>query len=578
MGSVTGSLRQRAALIFIMALVAIGPFVVASAASPAAVVEAGESLSSSGDRVTATTGIDPRIRSGPGTTYPQVGVVPLWTTLVVQGRSTTGQWIFVDYDGMQGWIAAWVCEISGDLESVPVMSDSSDTSSSGSQVTATADGYLHIRAEPSADASQVGQVPYRTTLAVLGRDSASEWIFVDYEGTQGWIAAWLCEIEGDLDSVPVTDGSQSAALSPTPVTPSPTPLPSSPPPSSSDGQVTATTEDELNIRVGPGPDYTQVGVVPPRTTVAVAGRDGAGRWILIDYNGVQGWIAGWYCDIAGTLSSVPVASVTITPPPPASPVPPPAPSDTVEGIVPYNLVMTDAVVSNIRSIYRRGQAYGNNPRAFSRAGDCETMSEVFLRPIGWGEYDLGEFGYLQGVIDYYFDSYAYIGYASHEGFDASSILDPTWADPSICQTGESPLACEYRLHRPAIALILLRTQVADAGPYSQYYNDMRRVVDLTIQRGIIPVISTGPYQAPPLPPVEPMNDSIRQIAAEYNIPLWDFWLTTESLLNHGIDESNHLTWMHESAHFYLPSIDKAMTRRNLEALQILYTLSTLVNQ
>jgi uncharacterized protein YraI len=441
----------------------------------------------------------------------------------------------------------------------------------------TTEGYLHLRSGPSASTEQIGTVPFRTTLTVLGRDRTGQWIFIDYDGTQGWIAAWLCEIAGDLDSAPVTDGSASAVPSPV----------SSPPaaPPETVGPVMATARDELSIREGPGTEYTEVSEVPPGATVTVTGRDSAARWILIDYNGMQGWIAGWYCEIAGNLASVPVVTPTTTPAttaptaaPTSPPAPPPSPSPAVEGIVPSNLVLTDAVLSNIRSIYRRGLSYGNDPHAFSRAGDCETMSELFLRPIGRHEYDLGEFGYLQGVIDYYFDSYAYIGYASHEGFTAGSIMDPLWADPSVCQSGESPLACEYRLHRPVISLILLRTQSADAGPGSQYYYDMRAVVELTLQRGIIPVISTGPYQAPPLPPVEPMNDSIRQVAAEYNIPLWDFWQTTEMLLYHGIDDSNHLTWMHQAAYFYLPYIDKAMTHRNLEALQILYTLTTQVTQ
>jgi len=57
--------------------------------------------------VTGTTTVYLRMRSGPGTTYLQLGLIPTGRTVPVVGRSADSQWVFVQYNGLQGWSAAW---------------------------------------------------------------------------------------------------------------------------------------------------------------------------------------------------------------------------------------------------------------------------------------------------------------------------------------------------------------------------------------------------------------------------------------------------------------------------------------
>ncbi len=61
------------------------------------------------------------IRSGPGTAYQIVGGVMQGDSLTAIGRNADGSWLLIRFGGSQGWIAAWLVDItSGTLSSLPV--------------------------------------------------------------------------------------------------------------------------------------------------------------------------------------------------------------------------------------------------------------------------------------------------------------------------------------------------------------------------------------------------------------------------------------------------------------------------
>jgi uncharacterized protein YraI len=85
-------------------------------------------------------------------------------------------------------------------------------------------------------------------------------------------------------------------------------------PAGIDGSASATTNQELNIRGGPGTAYSVVGAVPGGTTVPVIGRNADGSWLQITHNGITGWISSGYTQTTG-LDGVQVVSA---PPPPTA--------------------------------------------------------------------------------------------------------------------------------------------------------------------------------------------------------------------------------------------------------------------
>ena len=230
---------------------------------------------------------------------------------------------------------------------------------------------------------------------------------------------------------------------------------------------------------------------------------------------------------------------------------------------------------HLKAVYQAGIALGNNPKRFSKIGDSETWSPRYLQVFEGNDYRLGEFPYLQAAIDQFRGSFARGGYSAQPGFASGAVLDPQWSDPAHCQPQETPLACEYREHKPAIALIMLRTWANEAGKDTQFYYDMCAIVEYSLKQGVIPVLSTIPYAYPPWPPAEDANETIRLVAYQYNVPLWDLWETTEGLPEHGIDRSdNHLSKPPGDLVGYLidPYLQYGTVRRNLEALQVLYEI------
>ena len=73
------------------------------------------------------------------------------------------------------------------------------------------------------------------------------------------------------------------------------------------------------------------------------------------------------------------------------------------------------------------------------------------------------------------------------GFNTTKVLDPA-NSPSTCNKGETPLACEYRITKPGIALILMGT--GDQHTWQGFEGRYRTIIEYTINQGIIPVLIT----------------------------------------------------------------------------------------
>ena len=275
----------------------------------------------------------------------------------------------------------------------------------------------------------------------------------------------------------------------------------------------------------------------------------------------------------------PPGTVPTTPPPPTAEAPaddvaPPAADIPVPDAPPAaNYTGTFSNIPGAAlTIYQRGQQLGNRANAFSKVGDSETSERQFLVPIDENLFDLGQYGYLIGTVNHFRGSFGRTSLAAKPGFPVHSIVNPIWADPAFCNPGETSLECEYRVHKPAFALIMVRTWNID-----MYYTDLVKVVETSINMGVVPILSTVPEaEPPPWASTAAHNAIIRQVAAEYQVPLWDLWQTTETLGHHGVCEScgDHLTLPPDFrvTHFVSPYIDFGATHRNLEALEVLHAM------
>ena len=219
------------------------------------------------------------------------------------------------------------------------------------------------------------------------------------------------------------------------------------------------------------------------------------------------------------------------------------------------------------AILEDGLARGNNPRVFSKIGDCESQASWFLGDFDGPPqtYRLGAYqSAFQPVIAYYSGSFSRVSLAARPGFSAASLLAPIWADKQVCQKGESPLACELRVNRPLVAFILLGSN--DASNPKTFEGHMRTILDETIAQGVLPVVGT---KADNVEGNHFINATIARLAHEYGVPLWNYWRAVQPLPDHGLQADGvHLTFA--PPRFDDPAaMQKAWPVRNLNALQIL---------
>ncbi len=272
------------------------------------------------------------------------------------------------------------------------------------------------------------------------------------------------------------------------------------------------------------------------------------------------------------LSPTPAASPTtrVAALPTSSPTPEPAATPTtIPTLSPEEwkaLPVIPHISDSVIEIYERGISLGNNPQAFSKVGDCGSTPAWFLGDFDRDQsyYRLGDHTYLVPVIEEFAGSYGRTSLAAKSGFNASSIFAPIWSNREYCQPDEFPLACEYRVHRPILAFIMLGSN--DVWHLDTFESQMRRIIEFSIDQGVIPILST---KADNLEKDQEINLTIARLAEEYQIPLLNYWRAVQDLPNQGLQEDQvHITWAPNR--FDDPQVMKAgWPIRNLTTLQTL---------
>ena len=268
-----------------------------------------------------------------------------------------------------------------------------------------------------------------------------------------------------------------------------------------------------------------------------------------------------------TRTPTAVARITVTSPLTPSRSPTQTPTLGPDGW--KELPVIPFIDDEVLKIYQHGLELGNNPQAFSKIGDCGSTPSWFLGDFDRGTryYRLGIYVNLAEVIEYYQGSFARTSLAARSGFNTSALFVPLWADRSYCESDESPLECEYRIHKPVAAFIMLGTN--DVWHPTEFEPQMRKIIEFSISNGVIPILATkGDNQEGD----GSINATISFLAMEYHIPLWNYWRAISSLPDQGLQEDKvHLTW---GPNYFDDenALSNAWPVRNLTALQVLKAL------
>ena len=210
------------------------------------------------------------VRSGPGTNYTSKTVIASGTSITVTDRSNA-EWYAVKLsNGMTGYIFSQYIRLSNDSSS-----DAGSVPSTESTPAKTTE-YVNVRSGPSTNYTSKTVIASGTSITVTDR-SNSEWYAVKLSnGMTGYIFSIYIELES---------GSSSGGGS------------------SSSESVQARTTAGVNVRSGPGTNYSSKTVIASGTSITVTDRSNSEWYAVKLSNGMTGYIYSIYIRIESESSS-----------------------------------------------------------------------------------------------------------------------------------------------------------------------------------------------------------------------------------------------------------------------------------
>ncbi len=148
-------------------------------------------------------------------------------------------------------------------------------------------------------------------------------------------------------------GAQTGAQPQEPATATPTPEP-----------VAIVDIELMNVRGGPGTNYRVIGTASRGSRFRVIGKNPAGDWWEVDFNGQRGWLFGELVTTQN-VANVPVETNIPTPPPTPTPLPPtptPTPAPPTPTPTPrykFNIAVFGGCEPNAGVTYVKGTTYVN---------------------------------------------------------------------------------------------------------------------------------------------------------------------------------------------------------------------------
>jgi hypothetical protein len=197
-------------------------------------------------------------------------------------------------------------------------------------------------------------------------------------------------------------------------------------------------------------------------------------------------------------------------------------------------IVPAGVSEQLKEVYRQGIAAGNDPHAFSTIGDCQSVPNTFMGTYDTDRYRLKEeYASLEETIRQFKGNFKRQSITVKNGQSVASVFSPAWADPKQCNAGETPLDCEFRVHKPSIVFVNLGTnwRGGDDVSHTEY---LKKIVDAILAHGAVPILSS---KGDNLEGDHRLNRATAQVAYDYDLPFWNFWASIRDLPGKGIDDS-----------------------------------------
>ncbi len=239
------------------------------------------------------------VRQGPGETYAAYGAAQPGQTALVIGRSEDAAYWVVRVNPQLipsgfAWVQASLVQASN-VENAPVIAApvAPPTSapvpppSTAGAPTATATAAVNIRTGPSTAYPVLGVAQPGQTAEITGVSQDGGWWQIRVSTSVS--SDGLAWVSGDYTSV-VNTTNVPVVTAP----PAPPPVETTPPPATPSGAWVVTTEP-LNVRSGPGNEYSSYGVIPAGVPLEAVGESNGWLSVVIQaLPGGIGWVSGNY--------------------------------------------------------------------------------------------------------------------------------------------------------------------------------------------------------------------------------------------------------------------------------------------
>jgi hypothetical protein len=191
-------------------------------------------------------------------------------------------------------------------------------------------------------------------------------------------------------------------------------------------------------------------------------------------------------------------------------------------------IIPEAIDPSLQKVYQRGLELGNDPGAFSIFGDCQQRPGDFFGVFETDPELVGSLSpELRALIDNFHGSFNRESPTTQDGTTPGALLWTQWHRGEYgCTFAETPVQCELRVHRPSFVIIQIGTHFESRN--TEY---LRRIILQLLDAGVVPILAT---KADNREKDERINGDMAMLAAEYDLPLWNFWASLTDLPDRGL--------------------------------------------
>jgi uncharacterized protein YgiM (DUF1202 family) len=228
------------------------------------------------------------VRSGPGPEFQLIGTSYQGHAVAILGRSGFNTWVQVrTFAGLVGWMNANYMQLDVPLNNLPVVPGQGGIPAPVAAIGVVNTGAVNVRSGPSHNHSIITIAYQGYTFSLLGRSADNAWANVRMvDGTVGWVNFGALNINVAVNSLPVI-------AAPAPPT---------------GGATAVVNTGALNVRSGPGVQFSVVSAVYSGHVVQMLGRNADGSWVKARlFNGQEGWVNSRFLNPSTPIANLPIA-------------------------------------------------------------------------------------------------------------------------------------------------------------------------------------------------------------------------------------------------------------------------------